>query len=133
MKINTTKCQNLPGADDTVVIMKTGVTEIADRLPAQLEYTLKCPPNVVIFSDHEEMFDDKYPVRDVLANISPDILEDNPDFTLYHRVKQVGRLGLNPNDLTGVRTKDNTTDEEKVLVPGWVLDKWKFIPMMNET
>lgn len=125
-------CRHLPGASDTVVIMKTGVTEIEDRLPAQLEYTLKCPPNVLIFSDHEETFHG-HEVRDVLANISPDILEQNPDFTLYRRVKEVGRLGLEPDDLTGVRTTDNTTDAEKVLVPGWVLDKWKFLPMMNET
>lgn len=126
-------CRHLPGASDTVVIMKTGVTEIEDRLPAQLENTLKCPPNYVIYSDHDEMFHGKYHVRDVLANISPDIKESNLDFTLYHRVKEVGRQGLQPDDLTGVRTTDSTTDEDKVLLPGWVIDKWKFIPMMNET
>ncbi len=126
-------CQDLPGARDTVVIMKTGVTEIEERLPASLDTTLKCATHSVIFSDHEEMFMGKYPVRDVLANISPDILQSNPDFRLYHRVKEVGREGLQPEDLTGVRTTDATTDEDKVLVPGWVVDKWKFIPMMNET
>lgn len=113
--------------------MKTGVTEIEERLPAQLENTLKCIPNYVIYSDHDELFQGKYPVQDVLANLSPDILATNPEFSLYRRVKEVGRLGLRPEDLTGVRTTDKTTDQEKILLPGWVLDKYKFIPMMNET
>lgn len=132
-RIGFLPCQHLAGSSSTVVVMKTGVTEIEDRLPSQIKHTLKCPQHKVIFSDHEELFQGKHQVRDVLANISPDILQNNSDFTLYRRVKEVGRLGLLPEDLTGVRTKDNTTDEEKKMLPGWVLDKWKFIPMMNET
>lgn len=114
------------------MILRTGVTEIEERLPAHLETTLKCPPHSVIFSDHEEVFRG-HQVRDVLANISPDVLQSNPEFSLYHRVKEVGRLGLSPEELTGVRTTDNTNDDDKLLVPGWKVDRWKFIPMMNET
>ena len=126
-------CRHLPGASDTVVIMKTGVTELEDRLPPHLENTLKCPPNSVIFSDHEELYQGKYEIRDVLANISPEILQHNDDFSLYRRVKEVGRLGLEPVDLTGTRTTSKTTADDKLGVAGWVLDKWKFIPMMTET
>ena len=76
-------CRHLPGAGDAVVIMKTGVTELEDRLPPHLQNTLKCPPNSVIFSDHEELYQGKYEIRDVLANISPEILQHNDDFSLY--------------------------------------------------
>ena len=62
-------CRHLPGAQDSLVIMKTGVTELEDRLPAHLDYTLQCPPNTVIFSDHEEMYQGKWQIRDVLANM----------------------------------------------------------------
>lgn len=126
-------CRHLPGASDTVLIMKAGVTSIEERLPPHLDNTFKCVPNYLIFSDHEELFRGKYQVRDVLANISPDIVQSNPDFELYRRVKEVGRQGIPPEDLTGVRTTNKQTDEEKMLIPGWVLDKWKFLPMMNET
>ena len=126
-------CSHLPGASDTLVIMKTGVTELEDRLPPHLETTLKCPPSSVIFSDHEELYRGKYEIRDVLANINSTIREQNDDFALYRRVKEVGRLGLSPEDLTGTRTTSKTSKEDKMVVAGWVLDKWKFIPMMNET
>jgi hypothetical protein len=49
-------CRELPGANDTVVILRTGSTEIADKLPVHLSTTLNCYPNHLIFSDHEEIF-----------------------------------------------------------------------------
>ena len=47
-------CRSLPGANDTVVIVKTGSTELKDKLPIHFTTTLRCYPNYLIFSDHEE-------------------------------------------------------------------------------
>ena len=68
-------CQLLPGANDAVVIMKTGVTELQDRLPVHLDTTLTCPPNYVIFSDHEELYRGKWEIRDVLASVNHTYVE----------------------------------------------------------
>lgn len=129
-------CRHLPGASDTLVIMKTGVTELEDRLPAHLENTLRCPPHSVIFSDHNEVYEHnekKWRVRDVLANMDPRIQQHNDDYALWRKVHEVGRQGLEAEALTGTRTTSKTSAEDKMVVAGWVLDKWKFIPMMNET
>lgn len=126
-------CQNLPGARDVAVIMRTGVTQIEAALTVHLETTLKCPPNTIIFSDHEELYQGKYEIRDVLANMDPAILNESEEFELYRKVREVGREGLDAADVTGSRTTSKTNKDMKVESSGWVLDKWKFLPMMNET
>ena len=126
-------CRSLPGARDVSVIMRTGVTQIEAALTVHLDTTLKCPPNTIIFSDHQELYQGKHEIRDVLANIDPTILEESEEFELYRKVRQVGRLGLEPGDVTGSRTTSKTNKNMKIDISGWVLDKWKFIPMMNET
>jgi hypothetical protein len=126
-------CRSLPGAHDVSVIMRTGVTQIEAALTVHLKTTLKCPPNTLIFSDHQELYQGKYEIRDVLANIDPAILEESEEFELYRKVREVGRLGLDPADITGSRTTSKTDKDMKIEISGWVLDKWKFIPMMNET
>ena len=49
------RCRSLPGSEDTLVIMKTGVTELEDRMPPHFENDLKCPPTTLVFSDHKEI------------------------------------------------------------------------------
>ena len=61
------------------------------------------------------------------------IQQTNPDFDIYRNVKDVGRLGLDPAALTGERSTSKTTKEQKVQIAGWRLDKWKFLPMIEET
>lgn len=129
---NYLPCRHLPGANDALVIMKTGATELEDRMPAHLNNTLQCPPHSVIFSDHDEVYQG-WRIRDVLANMDPKLQQNNDDFALWRRVKEVGRLGLEAEALTGTRTTSKTSSEDKMVVAGWVLDKWKFIPMMTET
>lgn len=126
-------CRHLPGARDAIVVMRTGVTQIEDALPVHLNTTMRCFPNSVIFSDHEELYEGKYEIRDVLANVDPVIKSQNGDFELWRRVKAVGRQGLDPGELSGKRTSSKTTKEDKIQIGGWVLDKWKFLPMLNET
>lgn len=122
-------CHSLPGANETVVVLRTGSTEITDKLPVHLSTTLKCYPNHLIFSDHDENFHGET-VIDALASVSADILETNPDFELHRRLRRSGRSTLEASELSGV-------DSEVVMVagkianPGWKLDKWKFMPMIE--
>ena len=93
-------CYALPGANETVVVLRTGSTEIADKLPVHLSTTLNCYPNHLIFSDHEETFHGE-PVIDALESVSPDILESHPDFELHRRLKRSGRGTLQASELSG--------------------------------
>ena len=125
-------CRHLPGASDVVVVMKTGVTQIQDKLPTHLETTMNCYPNSVIWSDHEEQFQG-WEVRDVLANVDPALRLEHDDFQLYRHVKAVGREGLDLGSLTGSSSSRQISKDQKHTMSGWVLDKWKFLPMLNET
>lgn len=50
-------CIDLPGANSTLVVMKTGSTEIRDKLPIHFSTTFRCYPNYLIFSDLNERFE----------------------------------------------------------------------------
>lgn len=112
--------------DDVFVVLKTGATESQQKVPVQLRTTLSCVPNYAIFSDYEEVISG-VPTYDVLSNVTEETMNREPEFNIYHRLQQVGREGL--------------TDEEwgshengpfgKTNNPGWKLDKWKFLPMID--
>lgn len=124
-------CYALPGANETVVVLRTGSTEIADKLPVHLSTTLSCYPNHLIFSDHDETFHGE-PIIDALASVSPDILETHPDFELHRRLKRSGRSALEASELSGVDS-EVVMMSGKIENPGWKLDKWKFLPMIHRT
>ncbi|EGP88294.1 putative galactosyltransferase [Zymoseptoria tritici IPO323] len=124
-------CQLLPGAEDILVVMRTGATEIKDKLPAHIETTFKCFKNLVIFSDYNETFLG-YPVHDVLSNVNPEIKDTNQDFEIYRHIREVGREGLNESELSGAVSAESGPVGKNDNA-GWRLDKWKFLPMANET
>jgi hypothetical protein len=115
----------------TLFILRTGVTEIADRIPAHLSTSLQCSTQHVIFSDYAETFLGER-VLDALELVDPDIVANNSDFELYRRVKQHGRAVLSQSELSGnlSQAPSGTGHTE---IPGWKLDKWKFVPMVNRT
>lgn len=80
-------CRNLPGANDTVVILKTGSTELQDRMPIHMQTTLRCYPNLVLFSDHQEDFG-AYHIHDALDSVSIGIKESHPDFELWRQLQR---------------------------------------------
>ncbi|WEW59441.1 hypothetical protein PRK78_004915 [Emydomyces testavorans] len=114
--------------DDILVILKTGVTEALEKVPIHFETTLQCVPHYAVFSDCEEEIAG---VRtyDVLRNVSESIKKTNSDFELYNRIRKSGRDGLRPSDLM---LDDVSGPAGKPNNPGWKLDKWKFLPMMDE-
>ena len=124
-------CRRLPGAEDVVVIMRTGATEIQDKLPIHFNTTFRCYKDLIIFSDYEETFQG-HPVHDVLGPMAQEIKETNADFGLYLRLLQYGRASLHEDELSGKASFEGSKSGKNDN-PGWRLDKWKFLPMMNET
>lgn len=124
-------CWSLPGANETLVVLKTGSTELQDRLPVHFSTTLRCYPNYIIFSDYEEIMKGER-IIDALESVSGDIVAQHQDFELYRSLKDQGRAMLEPMELSGSRS-DPIQWVGKLDNPGWKLDKWKFLPMVNRT
>ena len=129
--VDTLPCAKLAGANETLVIIKTGATEIKDKLPVHFDTTLRCYPHSIIFSDYEEEYSG-YQVVDALANVDKTLQDSHPDFELWRRLKEGGRAVLADDELSGpgVKLSGGLGKPEN---PGWKLDKWKFLPMLNET
>ena len=124
-------CARLPGANDTLVVMRTGATEFQDKVPVHLSTTMRCYPHHMIVADFDEMYQGER-IVDVLASVSPEIKEAHPDFSLYRRLRVEGRAALRTTELTG-SDSSVSANTGKAENPGWKLDKWKFLPMMNLT
>jgi hypothetical protein len=123
-------CQSLKHAEDIVVVMRTGATEIKDKLPVHINTTFTCYPDILIYSDYAEVFQG-YEVHDVLAGVNEELKQSNEDFRHYLHLQQVGREGLSNDELHGESYESGPVGKNDN--PGWVLDKWKFLPMMAET
>lgn len=126
-------CRSLPGANDTLVVIKTGVTEFAHKLPVHIDTTIKCYPNYLIYSDHEETFKGEQ-IHDSLATLPSEIKEGNDDFEFYRRVRAGGRQMLDQKELSDKPGFNrHPSNEDKLLMGGWRLDKWKFLSLWNDT
>jgi hypothetical protein len=126
------QCNSYPDNGNIAVIVKTGATEILDRVPTQLTSCLSCVKEPIIFSDLEQTLG-SYKVRDVLAKFSPDVASDNPDFNLYRQQKallaegrdiEIPALRSLPNPIDDWRIKDKSA--------AWALDKYKFLHMIEQ-
>lgn len=113
------------------MIMRTGATEIQDKLPVHFNTTFKCYDDLIIFSDYEETFNGR-PVHDVLRHMDPEIKQRNEDFELYVRLANHGRESLHTDELSGKASFEGSKSGKNDNA-GWRLDKWKFLPMMVET
>ncbi|KAM0719536.1 hypothetical protein Q7P37_003666 [Cladosporium fusiforme] len=124
-------CKKLKGGEDVLVVMRTGATEIQDKLPAHLNTTFQCYNDYIILSDYEEDFEGHH-VHDLLTDVEDDIKSLHPDFELWRRLRDHGRESLDDSELSGAVSLETgtlgKTDNE-----GWRLDKWKFLPMAVRT
>jgi hypothetical protein len=111
------RCIGVPGADDVLVMLKTGATEIYEKLPTHFVTLFKCIPHYMVFSDLAQDFAD-FPVRDAIAPVSKLFREQHKDFNLYRKLQKYQRQGQDTSKLKGDK--------------GWDLDKWKFLPMLFE-
>lgn len=121
-------CHFLRGIEDVFVVLKTGATEVQEKLPVHLETTLRCIPNYAIFSDFEETVAGER-THDTLRNVRNETKMNQPDFGIYNRLQDQGRQGLLAQD-----HNDDDADSPfgKPNNPGWRLDRWKFVPMVDE-
>lgn len=107
------------------VVMRTGATEIHQKLPVQLDTTLRCLTDLLIFSDYEETVRGQV-VRNVLQHVNETLVAREPDFAIYRHLQQLGREGLANTTFEGSSAQGSDN-------PGWKLDRFKFLPMMEET
>jgi hypothetical protein len=114
-----------------LVVLKTGAGEIEEKLPVHLQTTFRCYPDTVVFSDFGETFMN-HTIVDVLEDVDPEIKDNHDDFDLYRRLRSNGRAALSPSELSG-SSSDTSSSNGKPTVPGWTLDKYKFLPMMRKT
>ncbi|THC99725.1 hypothetical protein EYZ11_000775 [Aspergillus tanneri] len=98
------------------------------KVPIHFNTTLRCIPHFVLFSDFEEDIGG-FHLRDVLRNVNESIKQTVADFNLYNRLREGGRSALTTDDMND----DPSTPNGKPENPGWILDKWKFLPMIDET
>ncbi|KAM3414356.1 hypothetical protein BST61_g11001 [Cercospora zeina] len=110
-------CKSLPGADKVMIILKTGATELYQKLPTHFVTTLKCVPNFMIYSDLNQSFADVH-IHDAIAPVSEKIRQEHEDFKLYREIAKWQREGQDMSKLKGGS--------------GWNLDKWKFLPMFHQ-
>ncbi|PLB48564.1 hypothetical protein P170DRAFT_448236 [Aspergillus steynii IBT 23096] len=120
-------CHPVYGMDDVLVILKTGATVALDKVPMHVQTTLRCVPHYAVFSDFEEDIQDVHTL-DVLRSVSNHTKGRSPDFGLYNRLHALGRLGLLAEDWND----DDNGPFGKPGNPSWKLDKWKFVPMLDE-
>ncbi|KAK6544327.1 hypothetical protein TWF694_001027 [Orbilia ellipsospora] len=104
----------VPGADDSLLMLKTGAQVIWQRLPIHMIRLKEIyAPNRVIYSGVDEVIQGE-PVIDVLANVSQK-LQKHDQFKTYHTQKELYQQGVLLSDAK--------------IPGGWDLDKFKFIPM----
>ena len=126
------RCSKLPLANDILVVMKTGSTELQHKLPIHFNTTLRCYPNYAIYSDVAEEFHG-HQILDSLEDVDPEIKASHDDFALYRRLQQQsGRASREQFELSGPSSKPPDASG-KTENPGWKLDKWKFLPLMRKT
>ncbi|PYH47816.1 glycosyltransferase family 31 protein [Aspergillus saccharolyticus JOP 1030-1] len=121
------ECPPLPGMEDVLVVMKTGVTESLDKVPVHFHTTLRCVPNYVIFSDFEEEIEGVM-IHDAFVAMDSTVRDTVADFDIYNRLRERGRAGLESADFAD----EANSNIGKPNNPGWKLDKWKFLPMVQQ-
>jgi hypothetical protein len=124
---STLHCPQNPIAKDVLVVLRTGATEVLEKLPVHIDTTLRCIPTYAIYSDYEEEIEGSH-IHDVFDELSQDLKDSVPDFELYQRLKTKGRDGLSTD---GVE-HDGSGPSGSLGNPGWKLDKFKFLPMIDK-
>lgn len=110
------ECLDMPGADEVMVVLRTGATEMYDKLPIHLMTTLKCIPNYVVVADLEAKVGD-IAVHDAIASVSQQTRDKYGDFDLYRDIQQWYHKGQDMRKLPSDHA--------------WTLDKWKFMPTIH--
>ncbi|KAI1488943.1 hypothetical protein F5X96DRAFT_643002 [Biscogniauxia mediterranea] len=109
---------------DVLLVVRTGATEILEKLPIHFQTILTCVSDYIVYSDLEEDINGHH-VYNVLDYANHSVEASTPEFELYNRLQTTGREGLDYKTLFGSGPEGA---EENL---GWKLDKWKFLPMID--
>ncbi|KAI0855751.1 glycosyltransferase family 31 protein [Xylaria cubensis] len=124
LRVTSSRCPDSPLLKDVFVVVRTGATEVLEKLPAHFSTVLTCIPDYIIYSDLEEYLEGHH-IVDVLDRTSPDVKMHAPEFWLYNRLHTSGRENLD------YKTTFGSGPGGALDNPGWKLDKWKFLPMVS--
>lgn len=118
----TDPCRDFPDTDGILLVMKTGSTEVFDKLPTQLMTNLQCLPDLLIFSDREQQLG-KWHIYDALEGVSDAVKAHFTDFDLYRAQAEC------PLDQkTCLKTFRGQLGRA-----AWSLDKYKFLHILRRT
>lgn len=104
-----------------VVSIKTGASEAVEKIPAQMQTTLRCAKDVFFFSDLEQDLR-QFHLHDALDTIPASVADSNPDFDFYREQFERSRNGEDVSARKGAKNPD-----------AWTLDKYKFIHSLEKT
>ncbi|KAH7086377.1 hypothetical protein FB567DRAFT_69413 [Paraphoma chrysanthemicola] len=130
-EVNNFICPQSQLADDILVVLRTGATESREKLPVHFRTTLRCVPHFVVLSDLDEVIEGVQ-VHNVLEGVSEATKRDHEDFKLYHHLQKYGRKGLPEQKVVTAMSGSSKGDYMQTDKDGWKLDKWKFLPMIDE-
>jgi hypothetical protein len=71
-------------------------------------------------------------VHDVLGGISDKTKQEHQDFNLYRHLQKHGRKGLENQEVITAQSGSSKGDYLNTDSNGWSLDKWKFLPMIDQ-
>ena len=118
-------CPDSPIANDVLVVVRTGATEVLEKLPVHFETTLRCVPDYIVYSDLREEVDG-HQIHDVFEGISDELRTSVPEFKLYDHLRAHGREGLKNTTHLGSGPGGSLDN------PSWKLDRFKFLPMVDK-
>ncbi|GME39790.1 hypothetical protein GTA08_BOTSDO03035 [Neofusicoccum parvum] len=115
-------CHGIPEGffEDVQIVMKTGTSELYDRLATHLVSNSQCIPDLLIFSDAALQLG-PYHIYDALSDLPKAYTENVPEFSLWQELQDALAQG---HPLSSVKTDFRRA---------WTLDKYKFIPMIDKT
>jgi hypothetical protein len=102
-------------------VLKMGHGEDRAKINAQLDSVSACfeDDELLVFSDLEEEVKGRH-VVDILADLPEGYYSDNPDFINYLWQKEMKSNGTLDTDMEATKR-----------INGWILDKYKFLPMIE--
>jgi hypothetical protein len=124
-------CSQSGLADDVLVVLRTGATSSRERVPVHFRTTLRCAPHFIVVSDLDEEIEG-HAVQDVLRGVSEGTKKERDDFKLYHHLQEHGREGLPSQKIMTPQSGSSKGDYLNTENDGWKLDKWKFLPMIDQ-
>lgn len=124
---NDNECETISkGLSRVVITIHTGATEVLDQIPTQMRTTLRCAPNILIFSDMSQRIG-PWEIHDALSSISPLVTVDNTDFDLYRKQQAL----RDPVKIASI-LKDFKDPQREDDLAAWTLAKYKNVPIVRK-